>query len=214
MEQLFDYLSGPQDPKSKDPSARDHFQLREKNFKDNHFTSDNRQGRIQSHIKSLLNVEGLSDLQICESNLSDTAFSPYEKIERILSLLDTLLASEKVPLEFREKCEVIRDHLVDLKTRILREGAEIADTVQSEIQRKLTEQALSILAAVLTFVGSLLFLACPQRDMIGYALCLSSSVLGILNVVYNKGVSQQQFLHITRRFNKVLAIFDVDGVAR
>lgn len=105
--------------------------------------------------------------------------------------------------ELKEEIEEKYNNLLDLKKEILREGGEIIGTVRSEIHRQLCYHAFFILLAAITLTAGVLLLT-PYYHHVGFALAISSSGLSVLQVLFDKTVSQKTFYKMDRFLQNLL----------
>lgn len=168
LSSLKKYLQGPQP----EGLSAERYKLDEKHFKGNHFTSDARQKMVLNRTLDLSN--------------------------QLLVMIQGLKTVGPELADRSRDLEQERDGLDALKKQIYHEGQEIVDTVHSEIHRKLSEQMLIILGAIITLIAGILFIAFPHHATTGYALSLAASTLGVFGVIYSKGCSQERFLQIER----------------
>lgn len=216
LHKLLVHLQGPQldEHEHHTPHAKDLHKLRKKHFKNHHFTNKAREEEIQSEISNFVGVHYrfqryidqfqknigtlFSDLEI-NMNFFNPESPTLEKIDRMIALSDKLLIKMNPEQELYKKLKTGRDELNQHKQEIYTQGVEIVDTIHSEIHRKLSEQTLLIIASLITLVAGILFLAYPHYSEAGYYLSLSASILGVITVIYHKGLSKESFLYIERK---------------
>ena len=220
MDVFLRQLQGPQG------ESGDIYKLEKQHFRDNHFSTSAREKSVQEKINKFLHINDL----VMSSEIQNTLNALTEALKKhsveIISVQD-LPQQESLPLHLEatlELCDKLlevankfsneesiqdivtdlkqgRDELSKLKTVLYNEGLEIADTVHSEIHRKLTEQTIGLLTSALTLVAGILFICFPNHKMIGFMLALTASVVTSLKIVGGKSVSQERFLQLERKLH-------------
>lgn len=200
--------------------------LEEKSFRNSHFTSPIREKEIQEKIGSLkerfaahadqlaafqkvletllIDPTYCNDFASVRSKIDISAFDPhiqtFIRIDKTIALTDCILpAIKKQDAELFTRLSERKEELVTYRAQLYQESGEIVDTVHAEIYRKLSEQQIDLLGALITLASGILFLAFPHFSKIGTMLSLSSSILSVGSVFYNKGISKENYLTILRK---------------
>ncbi len=147
-------------------------------------------------------VSGSEESAQVESKLySEDHFTHEVREKEIKQRMSKALTDIKNVLEILEPTKEEGDRSAEIKNKIYNEGMELIDRFESEIHRKLTEQALVIFCSLLTLLIGIMFLAFPNHITIEYILSLVAAGLGILGIFYNKIFTQKIFLQIERELN-------------
>jgi len=227
LDQLLTFLLGPQESAFADKELEHELELRF--FKDTHFTNDSRREVIQERIRSLLGHRDLHKIQSAQErlvgeemkdliemtkgasdlyqNLLDPNRSYFQNIETALCLYEQLIqAHGKLNLEEEPIQNLVAEmkegfnELTDLKNLLLQEGGSILELSESEIHRILMQNAVTILIATLSLIAGVLFLLPGSCPLVASALAITSASFTIINVLFDKSISQERFLALERFF--------------
>ncbi|MCH9625636.1 MAG: hypothetical protein S4CHLAM123_08130 [Chlamydiales bacterium] len=221
-------MLGPQESAFTDKELEYELELRF--FKDTHFTNDSRREMIQERIQFLLGHRDLDNIQLVQKkllgeevkgliamtkdvsdlyqNLLDPNRTHFQNIETALCLYEQLIqAHGKLNLEEESIQNLVVemkegfDALTELKNSLLQEGESILELSESEIHRILMQNAVTILIATLSLIAGALFLLPGSCPMVASALAITSACFTVINILFDKNVSQERFLALERFFH-------------
>ena len=198
LESLVKFLESVQGPQP----GTSAYALDKKNWSDFHFTSEERQEMVSQRIKNLLSI--------AHELMKRTAKAPRDHLEETLSLSEEVVAlarsqeeSDPFIKETIDKLAKSEQQLKNLQEVLCEEGSNLTDVMQNEIERKIAEHSLYILAAIIALISALLFLYAPNCQTAAYILSTTSAVFNIAAIVLNKSIPHTYFQH-TPAFSKIL----------
>lgn len=212
LQTVLQELQGPQEPAA-DSLAQHHFALDSKQFQSTHFTGAERREAVQAKIQALFDKQKKGEellkqilpmMKKAKDLIGATESSLFERIDATLSLSKRTIKLARAQGIDVSALSKGRAELIALKNKLFQKGYEIIDTVESEIHRKIVGQNLVILNALMTLGAGILFLIAPASQYyLGFILSWTSSALGAIQVIFDKGVSQKSFLHIEQFFGTI-----------
>lgn len=131
------------------------------------------------------------------------ATSELSLVDETLNIYGRILNQIEGGTELYEEVREKRAELLRIKKEILKEESEIVGMVRSEIHRKLCYHAFFISAALITLIAGVLLLT-PYLHAFGYGLVITTGVMNILYVLFDKYVSHESFYKMDRYLQNVL----------
>jgi hypothetical protein len=195
------YLQGPPKPVGVDEDSLEthEYKLDHVRFESTHSTGSSRREAIQERIQVYMRKqeEAQKTLQLILELMQKTQ---TQSIDETLELTEQTITLAQQQGHDVSKLVQGKEELLQLK-QLCDEGNGILHTVESEIDRKIANQNLTILSILLTLGAGLILLFAPESEhYLGYALSISSTALGIFSVVFDKCVSQEDFLKLEQFF--------------
>ncbi len=198
MEELLRELKGP----SHENLSEHAFQLEKKEFESCHFTSEKRRKAVQKRVHSFFSRIGSA--QLVKARTALDALLPLLQQKELT--FESILNDYENAIGHLQGLGVDLGPLIqsrDELKELMAEGVQILDTVDSELHRQILQKHISILSFYISFLAALLFILVPTSQTLPTVLSLTSTSIGAFNIIFDKSVSQKQFLKLARFFGRV-----------